>query len=161
MVEAGDRQHCRPAGCRGALSLRRTALARLSALGLEGRGGLSLAVGFAHSPEVGTLALVSRGARPAPAVRTCAPRERRKSVRSLPRPAVPFGLPGLRFRPGAPLRPRRLPSVSRSRRSGLPDPSLRRPPRAPRRACPVGAELRYSAEQSSFHMRAFMGGRFG
>ena len=90
---------------------------------LKAEGGLSLAAGFAHSPEVGTLALVSRGARPARAVQTCAPRER-KSVRSLPRPAVPFGLPGLRFRAGVPLRPRRVPSLYRNRRRGLPDPSL-------------------------------------
>ncbi|HKM72480.1 MAG TPA: ferredoxin [Stellaceae bacterium] len=32
---------------------------------------------------------------------------------------------------------------------------------AARRACPIAPDHRYSGEQSSFHMRAFMGGRFG
>jgi hypothetical protein len=55
-------------------------------------------LGFAHSPEMGPLALVSRGARPAPAPGTRPPREHGASLRGLPRPAVPFGLPCLGFR---------------------------------------------------------------
>jgi hypothetical protein len=51
-----------------------------------------------------SLALVSRGARPTPAPGTCSPREHGPSLRGVPRTAVPFGLPDLRFRSGPPLR---------------------------------------------------------